>query len=52
MSIILLRNTLMHRTGACVLVASIIPHGGYSDSEFQYVLYDGTYILSDNAIKG
>ena len=30
-------------------VAEIVPHGGYTDAECQYVLSDGTHVTSDHA---
>jgi hypothetical protein len=30
-------------------VLYVVPHGGYSDSARQYVLHDGTFVISDNA---
>lgn len=30
-------------------VVRVVPHGGHSDSEKQYVLDDGSHVISDHA---
>lgn len=49
MRIHLKKSVAHHAAGAVLTVKNVIPHGGHSDSEKQYVLNDGTIVLSDNA---
>lgn len=35
--------------GTSHTVAGVVPHGGYTDSECQFVLTDGTHVASDHA---
>jgi len=37
-----------HKPGSTHAVVEEVPHGGYSDSAKQFVLADGTHVLSDN----
>lgn len=46
----LTRNVGGHPSGSIHEVITVVPHGGHSDSAQQYVLRDGTHILSDYAV--
>ena len=38
-----------HLPGSIVKVVHVVPHGGYTDSPYQYVLADGFYVPSNHA---
>ena len=49
MKIKLKRQHGPHCAGSEHEVLRVVPHGGHTDSEKQYVLADGTYVASDFA---